>query len=267
MTNNSSSKLTGILLTIGAVLLIAGIGFFLAMRPEPPASDMEKMTGNVSEMLDEMMEGVESADFEEGKPFIDKTFSTESDIDGPMGEVQSFVAESMNEQVAMTNRYAAELEAIGYLNLLNPDRMSADAEFADSYRILSEVDGIVAMYRGLQDEQLDGLFEKVDGIDASESFKTGMKAGLAMELEQSKPVRDQIWDLEEKTVDEVRLLVGFLEQSAWTSQGGQFVFETDDALAVFNGHLNNINALTEQQMGLRRDMVRKNQDRMQGMFD
>ena len=259
------SKLSGILLTIGAVVFVALIGVYLSSRPEPPPSDMEQMAGNVSEMMDDMLESVESADFKEGKPFIDKTFSTESDVEGPMGEVQAFVAQMMNESVQMTNRYAAELESVGYLNLLNPQRMMADSEFAESYRILADVDELVSKYRGLHAEQVDSMLEKIDTINASEAFKTGMKAGMASELKESEPVREQIWDLEQKAVDEVRLLVDFLQRGDWSSEGGQFVFETDEGLAVFNGHIANINAYTEEQMALRRSQVKSSQQKLQGM--
>jgi hypothetical protein len=95
---------------------------------------------------------------------------------------------------------------------------------------------------------------KVQAMDANSSMKRGFVQGFIESSGRADNQAQQVWDMEQQTVDTAGEMVAFLSSSRgqWTLESGQFVFNDDNSLSRFNGYVTKINALVEREQALQR---------------
>ncbi len=218
---------------------------------------MNNMASEIDEFIDKMAEVPEDMDSLQ----IEHEFTTDPNLTGPLAAVQAFAAEIMNFSVAETNAYGAELEQIGLLTVLDPERLEADTDLAESRTILANARQVIEKYRGRQhiiEDKVYSMFDELDmPAELKDEFETGVKHGLARGAKNRK----LLWDLEEQSLDQFDGIIDTLSGNAWEYDGEYILFDEDAAADKFNQHLATIDDIFDRQIAIQRSIVENNMRR------
>jgi hypothetical protein len=178
---------------------------------------------------------------------------TNATVGGELGELQLFVKTYMNKVISLQNDYQAELNAIGWHDLLDPERMNKDKNLAESKAIVARAGVTVEKYRQRWTTIFNETKASVDRMDTSSVEKRGFVKGFRESSVRGNAQAQEIWNFEVKIVATAEELVSLLAQTKgkWTVDSGQFVFSDQQTLDAFNGYVEKLNSLTAQEEAIR----------------
>ncbi|MGB8077098.1 MAG: hypothetical protein WCF09_04380 [Gallionella sp.] len=165
----------------------------------------------VSEIKKDATDLAKSGFDEQGftKP-IEKQLDTTPTHTGDLGEEERFVKTFLNNIASLHNDYGRELDAIGWGNILNPDRVKQDKNLIRSRETIQKARNIVAKYRANTYTLIEKSQNDINMLNVSETSKKQILNGFNSGLSTTRPRIDAIWDLEEKTVSEFDNIFNFL---------------------------------------------------------
>ncbi len=192
---------------------------------------------------------------------------------GDLGELQTFITTMYNEQAAAQRAYLAEIDAVGWPTVLDPDRIQKDATSSETDQLLASVRALVTKYRKRDMAWYDGLRAGADKVKLqSAAAREGLKSGLERSEKVHKPALVEMWRLESQVVNQIEQAVRFLHSrhDTWTHEDGQLIFATDEDVTTYNGLMAAIDKTIAEQ-----DKVRDVQintaigklDELQGQLD
>jgi hypothetical protein len=227
------------------------------------ASQLGTFVDEVEEIIDESWE-----ESPEGPlPTIEKKFTAPDDSKGPMKEAQMFMARIMNDYVAIQNEYVMELNEAGLERFFDADRIANDTDFRESREMLAMFNQAYTKFSQTFNQYVSDSPAMIDELELSEQFKKDFRAGFLRGLEGSKHMRERNLYLEEAVLREAELMIDFLEanQRSWTVEDGQFLFDTDEQVATYNHHLQNMQMYAAEQEQIQRDMIENQRQKVQDM--
>ena len=185
---------------------------------------------------------------------IERRPATTPQARGEFGEMERFVKEIIDRGVAQRNDYLLELEATGWNSVLDAQRIKNDSTLSESKLVVKRAKAIVDKYERKAADVKQNTREHINFLNISESSKKEMLAGFDKSSMGKAGGREQ-WKLEKQMVLEVEKIFVFLAANKrWQIQGGQILFYSTEDLARFNGHMENIQQMTQQQQQIQKDI-------------
>ena len=168
---------------------------------------------------------------------------------------EAHLTEYLNEIIANNNNYITELDAIGYSNLLDGERIRTDDGLTETRYIIDRTIAIIDRYDDLNVQTAYKFRDGIDNENVSEAAKASFKVSFDEGLESSLIRAEQIWTLERDIVFMMGELVNFLalSQSSWETDGDEFVFQTNKGLEMFNSFTGRINVAAQEQAAIREE--------------
>jgi len=210
-------------------------------------------TESLARMQDNLLSILDDRDSEDGRMTPLAPSPDASGAQGELGILEANLTEYLNQVISNNNDYITELEAIGFNNLLDGDRIKSDTDLSESQFINERALGIVDKYEELNIQAAydyrDGALDWGISAASLESFQTSFDKRLETSLEQAK----QIWELERQVVNQIDELVRFLSlsQASWAVENDQYVINTDKNLAIFNSFVDQISEASAEQEAIR----------------
>lgn len=186
---------------------------------------------------------------------------------GELGEMERYMKSVVNMTIAARNDYLAELDAIGWSNILDAERLKNDHSFAESQNMLRRVKEIIVKYRAKSASHQKEARSGIDALALSESQKNSMRAGFDRSSSESAKRITAMWDLEEQVVKEFDNLIALLSSTRrnWTVSEGNIAFTEQSDLDQFNAYLDNVKKLTEKQEAIQRQTLSSTKDSIDKM--
>jgi hypothetical protein len=159
----------------------------------------------------------------------------------------------MNKVIVNQNNYITEIEAIGYIKLLDGDRIRADSNLAESSFILNRTRAVIDKYEQLNTETAYAARDSIQSLNISESSKRELEGGFSGSIQDGLDSAQQIWNLERQIVSATEELVEFVNSvnANWEWDDEQFLFENAKTLEIFNSFIAEIQELTQEQALIR----------------
>jgi NADH:ubiquinone oxidoreductase subunit 3 (subunit A) len=232
------------------VVIVASLtsgGYFTAERRS------QAETESLARMQDNLLSILEDTDSEDGRMTPLAPSPDASEAQGELAILEANLTEYLNQVIANNNDYITELDAIGFNNLLDADRIRSDTDLSESQFINERALAIVDKYEELNIQAAydyrDGAIDWGISAASLESFQTSFDKRLETSLEQAK----QIWELERQVVNQIDELVRFLSlsQSSWTIEDDQYAFYTDKNRDIFNSFVDQISEASAQQEAIK----------------
>lgn len=188
-----------------------------------------------------------------------------ADATDDVGKLVLISRQYFEELVALQKDYTDELGKIGFMRLLDGERVMADSDFSQSYDILARARMLLRKQGIKMRESLASLPAKIRASNISPASKEDQARGAEMGIPPAMRTFDETWGLEESIVDNIEAIINLLSKRRghWHVSNNQYVFDDDSDLAAFNTAMDKTNA----------DAARQNEIRQQGqqktgkMFD
>lgn len=210
----------------------------------------DRLLTDIVEEADRINEEASDAEALPGK--IDP-IDTKVSAGGELGKIEQLIKTYMNGLVALQNDYMLELEAIGWNQILEPQRLKKPRGFSESELIVKRTKEIIAKYMTRTNELIRTTRERIQNLDISQSSKKAMLEGFDSGLGKAKPQLESLWKLEQRSVEEVEALLIFLQNrnENWAGEDGQFVFDYERDLENFNAHMRVVDEIIDEQEKIR----------------
>lgn len=170
----------------------------------------------------------------------------------------SAVAKAYGAEIAaVQSEYQTACNAVGMDKLLVPERVAADVGFQESYAILAQARRVTEEFRKKTLEAVGSFSTKLEAAGLSPEDTRRALADAEKGLATSIPAIKESWEIEVELVDQLGVLIGFLEASRdrWLLQAGQFGFQDDKDLEKFNAIMATFNEKAQYQAGLKQKMI------------
>ncbi|HEX5462783.1 MAG TPA: hypothetical protein VFX20_22670 [Steroidobacteraceae bacterium] len=208
---------------------------------------------------------VDASNDAQGNPKkIDTVLDPTKSEPGEIGERESFAKTYLNNEVALRNDYVAGLQAIGWPNILNADRIAKDTGLAQSFAMVDSATTLLQTF----DEKMHALQmsarQEISSLPIGASTKAQMRAGFERGLSLS-PL-DTLLDLQAKSLVEYRAIFQLLRdtQGQWVVNKGKLVFRHGQDLAALQAHTTLIEKYLEQGQALEEKSTAGAQSTLEG---
>lgn len=188
---------------------------------------------------------------------IENQLDTTPSAKGEFGEFERFMKTTMNQFASLRNDYLLEMEAIGWLNILNPERLKDDKSLIKSKAIIQNAKEIEMKYREKTYALLEKIRSDINNLNTSENMKAQALKGFDKGMIKSRSQIDELWNLEEQTILEFENIINLLAavNGTWVIQNKQVMFSNEEDLASFNSYIENIKKLAEKQVSLQKQNI------------
>ncbi len=238
------------LIIFSAVFASFSLAVVVSVESNRESADivLEGFFDEAQRLIDAQHKGVDAGTFDPEPEY----FSVAPTVSGSYAEVQRLTTMILNGSARLANDYMADLDAIGWLTLLEPDRLSADVGLADSRGMLEEGKRIVVKHRQLAETFLEDLPRLIEELDLSAQEKRELRLGFESGLAESESVQSRVWDLEEAAVVEIEAIIDMLDANAgaWSVETDQMLFDTQALADRYNKHLSEIDSLMQEQASI-----------------
>jgi hypothetical protein len=190
---------------------------------------------------------------------IEKQLNTTPTTKGELGGIEGIIKRLMNQIVSQRNEYLAEIEALGWGKILDPERLKKDKDLIESNTMILKAKDIVGKYRTKNHALLEDLRKDFDGLNVSVSSKQDMLNGFNAGATKARAQIDTTWNSEANTITEFENIFTLLSarKGKWLVQNGQILFESQDDINKFNSYLAAIQDLTSKQEAIQKQNVQK----------
>ncbi|HEY5756223.1 MAG TPA: hypothetical protein VIU34_10380 [Steroidobacter sp.] len=170
---------------------------------------------------------------------------------GDMGVVELLTKQFINDAAAQYNEYLKALENAGWMSVLDAERLKKDPTMMESRAIVAASQAVVKEYREKSLTLLASLPERAkQATFQSEEVRRGFLKGVASSSVVTLKNNEQNWNHEEAIVADYAAVIELLARLQGHYQFGEdggLVFETDEAVEIYNGHMTKANELIAAQ--------------------
>jgi hypothetical protein len=212
--------------------------------------EKKELSNAVSEIQKGFSELSNSATDSQGVPQrIENNIDTTPVAKGVYGEIERYMKSVMNQGNSYRNDYFLELEAIGWLKILDSDRLKNDITLMESKFIIKNTRNIIEKYKSITDTLLSKARDDIKNINVSESQKRQLEKGYDKGLIKAKADADATWSLELAIHGEFEKIINLLSarKGSWVIENGQILFKNESDLNFFNSCIASIQDLKAQQ--------------------
>lgn len=215
-------------------------------------SELEDMT--------KTMQAIESAD-KSGAP-LPPQMAVSSAAAGSDGQKMGVALKTiMNRMLAVRTDYEREIEAMGFAQVLDPQRLHADKNLVKTKALVANARSTVARYRARVSDLVVQARRDIEnaGLDA-ENTRAAL-AGFDAKADKGKAQILETWDMEAELVEDFDKVVTILDQAkGWRVENGGFVFQRNADVAQFNAAIKKLQAAAAQQEELNAAALRRSQE-------
>jgi hypothetical protein len=175
--------------------------------------------------------------------------------------IEAWLNGHLNKLIANQNSYQTELEAIGFFDLLDGERIRARSSLAESAFILERASVIIDKYEELHEESLHTARDNIQTLNISESAKRSVENGFDRTVQSGLDNSRKLWGLERQILTATEKLIVFLDSinPTWEWEGDQFLFSSNKHIEIFDSFIGEIQEAAEQQT-LLKELSSKNMD-------
>jgi hypothetical protein len=168
----------------------------------------------------------------------------------------------VNRSLTERRNYMAELDALGWTQVLDGARLRQDRSFAETRNVFERARDIVAKYRMRTTETFAAMRRDIENSDLSSEGRRGMLAGFDKTSERGLAHALQSWTLEEQILSEIEGAAQYLHanRSAWTVESGKLAFLDQGRLDRFNAYMSRVQALSAEQQKMQGDALQRSQE-------
>ncbi|MDR2679158.1 MAG: hypothetical protein LBB51_06940 [Zoogloeaceae bacterium] len=174
--------------------------------------------------------------------------ATQPVAQGRFGEIERVMKEVVAGNVAISNNYRQTLETIGWVSILDGERLSTDVDMAKSRAMLDQARAAIDTVEKETDEHIRNIEQRIRQTNLSEKDRDDMLKGYHKGLRDNNEARTKFWTLERQTLDEVGHVIDLLsKREIWTLDDGSIAFHNESDLGTYNASLEKIDDFTRQQ--------------------
>jgi len=162
------------------------------------------------------------------------------------GRMHQVMRQYLNMVVKARNDYLSELDDIGWNDVLDPDRLQADADMTESRRLSGQARDAMARAETNSVAALAALPGLIEAAPLSAANKRDMLKGYRRSSERGLADMRGSFALESQTLDQFEGMVELLDRVEWGVEESQIVFYSDADVETFNGYFNRINTLSAE---------------------
>lgn len=168
----------------------------------------------------------------------------------------------VNRTVAQRREYEGEIEAAGWMRILEGTRLAKDSNLGESRAIIQRARAVITKYRAGGDELIAASRREIETIDVSAKTRKSMLEGFDRAAPAGKQQAEQVWVLEVQIVDEVEKVIALLgaKKKSWRVDGGEISFTRRADLETFNTHMSRVQSIVARQDQMQRASFQKAQD-------
>lgn len=173
---------------------------------------------------------------------------------GDAGKFEAVMKSVINRGVVQRREYEGELEAIGWTKILDPARISKDANLAESKAMLVKAHAIIARRRDGIEAHYAQMRRDVESADIAPELKRAVLKGMDGAQPAQKAQAAELWGLEDQGVAQFDRMFALLEarRATWKVRDGKIVFGTKSDLDKFNACLADLEKITARQDAIRK---------------
>ena len=163
--------------------------------------------------------------------------------------IKSFIRSYSQQINSLTEAYKTELIAIGFDDVLNPDKLNNATLLNKSLTATQEAKNITRKFKNASQEKLDNALVEFQNLPLNEALKDKVGHEFAYAAHRWHAFNDAVWAIETKVITECEtILQVFVDNKAhWQIKDKKLVFDDQKYLDTFNNHLANINALSKKE--------------------
>lgn len=243
-----------------AILSSLVVASLIGYSRQKPSSDRvaARLSRDVSSIVDS------SVDAQGNAKIIDTVLDTKKIESSEAGERERFVKTYVNNVVALRNDYVRGVQAIGFSDIMNTDRIAKDAGLAQSLAMVESATSLLQTFKEKVHALQARARQEIDTLAVEGSTKARMRVGFDQGLSLSP--MDTIADLQAKMFTEYRAIFQLLKdtQGHWAVDKGKFDFQREQDLTAFRAHAEAIDKSAEQGQALERASVAAAQATIKG---
>lgn len=234
---------------LGAALLAACL--FAAPLASVHAEELEEFADEMDAHLDKVQQQTEADPL---APLPPMTESADPGT-GMSAELSRLVREHFNALTEVRNGYLQTLARVGMETLLDPARLAADTDYADSRRILAEARAAAEAARRDGETILRNFPARIRASALSPSEKADMIRGVESATPRALASIAQTYALEFEAYDLMSGMIDLLAGTTWQLENGNIAFDSDADIEKFNGSLARIQQIVEEQTAMQSDRI------------
>lgn len=250
-----NAKTRGISFIAIYITLLAG-GLLVASKKQ------NEVTQTVTSIQQELARTVAASTDSNGYPVrMERTPLDTPKTKGELGELERFLKELIDRQVALRNDYLLDIDAIGWSAIFDAKRIKNDVMLTESNMMVEKAKTIVDKYESKSRDVINGARANINALNVSNSTKQEFLVGFEKGIGESRKNMDEQWKLERQVLLQFENVFLFLtKQKNWAVEGDQILFSNKDDLAKFNSYVVTIQRLTQQQQQIQKNsLIQKNQ--------
>jgi hypothetical protein len=174
-----------------------------------------------------------------------------SNLEGDMGIAEVVTKTLLNDMALLHNQYLEALEGVGWMTLLDPERLSKDEGMKDSRAILTKAEAVVGKYRTATFAIIDSLPERAKQAPfrsdlTRRQFTKGAEAGR----EKARQNHTTTWDQELQIMHEYGAVIDLLTKRQGHyefDEKHQVLFEEQSDADNYNAHMDKADELIQAQ--------------------
>ena len=176
-----------------------------------------------------------------------------SNLEGDHGVTEVLGKTMLNDLAAVQNEYLKALEGVGWMTLLDANRLRQDTGMRESRAIITAAEAVVREYRAKTFAVVESLPERVQRAPfSSDAVRREFLRGAAEGAATGRRSATASWDYEQQILLECQAVIDFLakRQGLYEFKDGQVLFEEQSDADVYNAHTAKVNELIQEQSQL-----------------
>lgn len=182
-----------------------------------------------------------------------------SQSNSEMGKLGTLMEKILNLSLQQQRNYEQEINAIGFLELLSPQRLAHDKDLVESRSIIVKAKAIISRYSNATDEHFAKMRAELEHADLSEKAKRDVLRGFDKSSGQSKIIAIQLWAYETQIVEVMDQIITELtnKRKQWYVRDDRIVFGNASLHQLISKKMERVQQLGEQEEELRRSAVKR----------
>ncbi|WP_294397152.1 hypothetical protein [Prosthecobacter sp.] len=240
-----------------ALLMMAGAllqprSFAGAPSSAPTSPSSSQVTENTRQELNKLQADIEKMQQGEA-PGIDaapaKPPTTPAEPPDDLGKFLLISRQYFEEVAALQKAYTDDIAKIGFLRVLDGERILKDTDSSEAYDLLARARVLLKKYGARMREAVASLPAKVRASNISAAAREGHARSAEKGVAEALKTFDENWALEASAVDEIQTIIDLLgrRRGKWRMSKGLFIFDDEGDLAAFNASMAKITAVVARQ--------------------
>jgi len=212
----------------------------------PPSS---QVTENTREELNKLQADIEKMQQGEAPGKDTATATQPPEPADDLGKLLLISRQYFEEVAALQKGYTDEIAKIGFLRVLDGERILKDTDSSEAYDLLARARVLTKKYGAKMREALGTLPAKIRASNISAAAREGHARSAEKGVAEALKTFDENWALEVSVADEIQTIIDLLgrRRGQWHLSNGLFVFDDAGDLASFNASMAKINAVAARQ--------------------